>query len=509
MIRPGIISFVFTARRCYQHWYPPASVSSLYSYSSSIQPSIQSGHKTNSMELSAAGGGRGRGRRGRGGGRGIVNSHRRRLNTSNNTQQRRGGRGRRKAESPSIPSPGTSGCECHRSCISAGMNVYVVKKEDQRSGRETIGTVSRLLTKSSYHPRGIKVMLTNGVVGRVTRFPDDNIPRNDNDNIQKKKKRSLTDYLKEEEVDKHLSRVIEAAAAACSQVANELRSLPMLDDINEDSGGINVQGEEQKGMDVRANIIFLQKLNPVVASMVSEEEDIVVGTNGDMKYSIAFDPLDGSSNLDITSPTGSIFGIYRHKNNGANGSCFEIPARSSLVAAGYTVYSSATELVLAGIGKGVVGFSLDIEDDTFRCSRPNMVCPDRGPYYSLNEAREPDWPSGLRRWITDAKRGQTPSGYKYSARYVCSLTADVHRTLLKGGWAGNPRPHLRLLYESAPLAFILESAGGKGVDGVSNLLDIKPNSLHHRVSTFLGSKFDIDDLEAYGSIQQNSKSYDS
>ena len=501
---------MITTRRCYQHWYPPVSVSSLYSYSSLVQPSIQSNYRTVNMSLSAAGGGRGGrgGRRGRGGGRGIVNSHRRRLHTSNNQQRR----GRRRTESsPPIHHRQDSrpARECHRSCISAGMDVFIVKKEDQRSGRETIGTVSRLLTKSAYHPRGIKVMLTNGVVGRVTRFPADKGPRNNNDNIQKKK-RSLSDYLKEEKVEEDLSRVIEAAARACSQVSNELRNLPLLHDINEDGGDINVQGEEQKGMDVRANIIFLQELNPVVASIVSEEEeDIVVGTNSDMKYSIAFDPLDGSSNLDITSPTGSIFGIYRHKNNDANGSCFEIPARQSLVAAGYTVYSSATELVLAGLCKGVVGFSLDVEDDMFRCSRPNIVCPDRGPYYSLNEAREPDWPSGLRRWITDAKRGQTPSGYKYSARYVCSLTADVHRTLLKGGWAGNPRPHLRLLYESAPLAFILESAGGKGVDGVSNLLDIKPNNLHHRVCTFLGSKFDIDDLEAYGDIQQSSKNYES
>ena len=226
--------------------------------------------------------------------------------------------------------------------------------------------------------------------------------------------------------------------------------------------------------------------------MSEEEEDIIIG-NSDMRYGIAFDPLDGSSNLDVNAPTGSIFGIY-----GNNLRPFELPARQTLVAAGYTVYSSATELVLAGLGEEVVSFTLDTEDDTYRCSRSNIVCPERGPYYSLNEAREPDWPDGLRQWVHDAKRGQTPAGIKYSARYVCSLTADVHRSLLKGGWAGNPRPHLRLLYEAAPLAFIVEAAGGKGSDGMNDLLDLKPEGLHGRVCCFLGSKLDVEDLVANG-----------
>jgi fructose-1,6-bisphosphatase I len=388
--------------------------------------------------------------------------------------------------------------------------VYIVKKEDQRTGKETRGAVSRLLTKSSYHPRGIKVMLANGVVGRVTRFTDGDI----NNNIQlKKKKKSLSDYLKEEGVDEQLSSIVMAAASASSQIANELRNLPLLDDADDEEGGnINVQGEEQKGMDVRANKIFIQQLKPYVSLLVSEEEEDIVDGTKDRRYSIAFDPLDGSSNLDVTSPTGTIFGIYQRNNNvmgSSDSSSFGLPARQSLVAAGYTIYSSATEFVLAGLGKTVVGFTLDTEDNVFRCSRPDIICPDRGPYYSLNEAREPDWPDGLRQWVEDAKRGQTPAGNTYSSRYVCSLTADVHRTLLKGGWAGNPRPHLRLLYEAAPLAFILEAAGGRGIDGINNLLDIKPTNLHQRVPCFLGSKFDIADLEAYGDMQQKSKRYES
>lgn len=402
--------------------------------------------------------------------------------------------------------------------------MYVVKKEDQRTGKLTKGIVSRHLTKSAYHPRGIKVMLRGLIVGRVARFADnDAIGGSTADTVDTstagskgrnnssfKKTISLPDYLREEKVDKKLSLLVKAAASASIRVAKDLRQLPLLDCNAEliEGGNINVQGEEQKAMDVRANEIFMQQLKPVAASIVSEEEESIVAGDA-AQYAIAFDPLDGSSNLDVSAPTGSIFGIYNYQASDDGGQPFESPARQSLVAAGYTVYSSSTELVLAGLGSGgVVGFTLDDEDNTFRCSRRNMVCPERGPYYSLNEAREPDWPDGLRRWINDAKLGETPSGTRYSSRYVCSLAADVHRTIIKGGWAGNPRPHLRLLYEAAPLAFIMEAAGGAGSDGISNLLDIKPEGLHDRVCCFLGSKLDIKDLEKYGDVQQRSKTYE-
>ena len=175
------------------------------------------------------------------------------------------------------------------------------------------------------------------------------------------------------------------------------------------------------------------------------------------------------------------------------------------------MYSSSTELVIS-LGTETVGFTLDPAHestgaDAFRLSRAQITCPEFGPYYSLNEAREPDWPDGLRRWIRDAKSGATAAKSKYSSRYVCSLCADVHRTLLKGGWAGNPRPHLRLLYEAAPLAFVTEAAGGKGSDGTRNLLDIEPTGLHDRVSVFLGGLGDIEDLESYGDVQQAAQTY--
>ena len=128
-------------------------------------------------------------------------------------------------------------------------------------------------------------------------------------------------------------------------------------------------------------------------------------------------------------------------------------------------------------------------------------------YYSLNDAREPDWPEGLRRWVSDAKRGEVPSGTKFSSRYVCALVADVHRTLIRGGWAGNPRPHLRLLYEAMPLAHIAEACGGKASDGVRDILDIEPTGLHDRLPVFIGSAEDVAELVAYGDVQQGATAY--
>lgn len=190
-----------------------------------------------------------------------------------------------------------------------------------------------------------------------------------------------------------------------------------------------------------------------------------------------------------------------------------------LVAAGYSVYSSSTEFVLS-LGPsglhGCAGFTLDQSifhkgySDLVECfilSRPDMKCPSNGPYYSLNDGREPDWPNGLRQWIHDAKRGKTKSQTVFSSRYICSLCADVHRTLIKGGWAGNPRPHLRLLYEASPLAHVVEACGGRGSDGVRNLLDIQPKSLHDRTSVFIGSINDIFELESYGDVQQGVTTY--
>lgn len=201
---------------------------------------------------------------------------------------------------------------------------------------------------------------------------------------------------------------------------------------------------------------------------------------------------------------------------------FSQPGRN-LVVAGYALYSSSTELVMAlpvasTSESAVFGFTLNPRQRVgggtvkemaaaFQLSRREIQCPSFGPYYSLNEAREPDWPQGLKDWVSDAKRGQTTLGRTHSSRYICSLCGDFHRTLLVGGWAGNPRPHLRLLYEAAPLAFVVEAAGGRGSNGQMDLLDISPQGLHDRTCVFLGSTDNIEDLLSYKDIQQGSTSY--
>lgn len=339
----------------------------------------------------------------------------------------------------------------------------------------------------------------------------------------------LSSYLRsmEDQLGSELCEVVSCVANACENISMELarqplNSLRLEENDGSDDVRTNVQGEKQAKMDVLSNHIFKSHLEGEVAAMASEEEaDVIPGLRKDKQYSIAFDPLDGSSNLDTSIPTGTIFSISPHTPD----TPFSSSGRS-IVAAGYALYSSSTHFVLSLGPSGSLGavcFTLDprrqrgslLDSDidaqsssSFVLTRSPIVCPIHGPYYSLNDAREPDWPDGLRAWIHDAKRGSTPSGTTFSARYVCSLVADVHRTLLKGGWAGNPRPHLRLLYEAAPLAHVAEACGGKGSDGVRNLLDVLPRSLHDRVCVFVGSVGDVNELEEYGDVQQTPRRYD-
>ena len=368
---------------------------------------------------------------------------------------------------------------------------------------------------------------------------------------------SIREYLDNQidqgHIDRDLGSVLMGVAESCSEVSGLLKTHTL--DYNNDSDDsavtttVNVQGEQQKKMDVVANDVFVQTLKSVnsLVAMASEEEEAVIYTGNDpssnhddndnssvdkKSFEIAFDPLDGSGNLDVNLPTGSIFGIAETSASDGHRP-FSRPG-TALVASGYALYSSSTELVIS-LGKnhpdGVLGFTLvenlidngstndssleptpsaSSSSHTFVLSRKNIRCPAHGPYYSLNEAREPDWPDGLKRWISDSKRGHTTTQKLYSSRYVCSLCADFHRTLLQGGWAGNPRPHLRLLYEAAPLAHVVEAAGGSGSDGTQRLLEILPTTgLHDRVCVFLGSRDDIEDLESYGDIQQvQSKRYE-
>ena len=314
---------------------------------------------------------------------------------------------------------------------------------------------------------------------------------------------TLAEYLNDRSIVKDSIQDIIIIFAECSvQIASHLAVAA----IAGNSGSAattsnNPSGEVQKKMDVIANeLIKTTLLNcSSVAAIASEEEEDIIRSPASASAAlfVAFDPLDGSSNIDCASPTGTIFGIYEVPP----GQAYLCQAEGNMVGAGYILYSSSTEFVLR-IGSSTSGFTLQPSTGSFILTRRDIRIPATGSFYSLNDGRSADWPLGLFTYIEDIKNGRGRQRVRYSSRYVCSLVADVHRTLLYGGWAGNPRNHLRLLFEAAPLAYLLEGAGGKGTDGLVNLSSISPSDLHMRLPVFLGSPEDINELMSYGDVQQ-------
>lgn len=267
--------------------------------------------------------------------------------------------------------------------------------------------------------------------------------------------------------------------------------------------------DKPKPLDIVSNEIILSSLRKSgkVAVMASEEDDSPVWIADDAPFVVVTDPLDGSRNIDASIPTGTIFGIYNrleeidHLPVEEKAMLNSLQSGTRLVAAGYVLYSSAT-ILCTSFGSGTHAFTLDHSTGDFILTHPNMKIPPRGQIYSVNDARYFDWPEGLRQYIDTVRQGKGKYPKKYSARYICSLVADFHRTLMYGGVAMNPRDHLRLVYEANPLSFLVEQAGGRGCDGKTRILSIQPVKLHQRLPLFLGSSDDIEELESYGDVQQ-------
>ncbi len=213
------------------------------------------------------------------------------------------------------------------------------------------------------------------------------------------------------------------------------------------------------------------------------------------KYVVAYDPLDGSSNIDVNLSIGTIFCVLRVPDGGPPDGRALQPG-TKIVAAGYAVYGSATTLVLS-MGHGVHGFTLDPGVGEFFLSHPGIRCPEVGNTYSVNEGNSARWDDRVRKWAAWIKSEDGDHGLPYGHRYVGSLVADAHRTLLKGGIfaypadAKNPRGKLRLMYEANPMAFLFEEAGGAATDGIDRILDIVPRGLHDRTALALGSLRDV------------------
>lgn len=270
------------------------------------------------------------------------------------------------------------------------------------------------------------------------------------------------------------------------------------------TGNENVHGEKVKKLDIYAHEILIKAMDHgghfcVMAS--EEEEDIIhlppyqkIG-----KYVLLFDPLDGSSNIDANISIGTIFSIYKRISSG-NGpgtreDCLQ-PGYQQVVA-GYVVYGSSTMLVYtAGHGHGVHGFTLDPAFGEFLLSHDNIKIPKHGRIYSLNEGNYFSWPQGLKNYIKYLQSNLF-DGKPYQARYVGSMVADIHRTLLYGGifiYPGDKRNlkgKLRLMYECNPMAFIMEEAGGRATDGHKRILELQPEALHERTPAYIGSEEDV------------------
>jgi fructose-1,6-bisphosphatase I len=298
-----------------------------------------------------------------------------------------------------------------------------------------------------------------------------------------------------------LSTILNRLSLAARMLAAEIMRAGFVGKLGL-TGDTNVQDEQVRELDVISNDIVAQVMDhaPMVAGIGSEELADVYAMEGSEhgKYVLTIDPLDGSGNVDVDGAMGTIFGVYRRAPDRAGQPAelvdFLQPGRD-LVAAGYVLYGPSTMFVYSAGGE-VNGFTLDRSIGTFFLTHPNIRVPEGCGNYSVNEANESGWDNATRAMVAAFRQQKTECGPR-QARYAGALVADVHRTLLKGGiymyppTVAKPEGKLRLLYENAPLAWVVEHAGGAATDGTRPILDITPTALHQRTPLFIGSRGDV------------------
>jgi fructose-1,6-bisphosphatase I len=301
--------------------------------------------------------------------------------------------------------------------------------------------------------------------------------------------------------DRELVILMSSIQLACKYIATSVRKAGIAGLYGLD-GATNTSGDEVKKLDMLSNDVFINALknSKELSVMVSEEneEPIIVEDSLAGKYSIAFDPLDGSSNIDCNVSTGTIFGIYKKENEGRGTIKDILLPGNNLVCSGYCMYGSATMLVVTW-GKGVHAFTLDPSLGEFVLTTENVRIPDKPKtIYSCNEGNYVLWDEPTKKFVENCKNA---SPKPYSARYIGSMVSDVHRTLLYGGIFFYPadkkskKGKLRLLYEAAPMAFIMEQAGGRASTGTERILDLIPTTIHERSPIFIGCNRDMDAIE--------------
>lgn len=303
-----------------------------------------------------------------------------------------------------------------------------------------------------------------------------------------------------------------------AKVVNKKVNKAGLVDILGLAGETNIQGEEQKKLDVFANWRFIQsiKSSGQCCGIASEEDQEIITFDDDLaldgNYIVCMDPLDGSSNIEYNVSIGTIFSIYRRISPRGTKPVIEdfLQEGSKQVAAGYVIYGSSTMLVYT-TGSGVYGFTLDPSIGEFCLSNYNIKTPDSGVIYSINEGNYVKMPKGIQQYIKYCQVEDKETNRPYTARYIGSLVADFHRNLLRGGifiypeTQASPNGKLRLLYECNPIAFIAEQAGGMATTGSQRILDIKPAALHQRVPFIVGSK---DMVETCAQLKQQYQAED-
>ncbi|MFO1321701.1 MAG: class 1 fructose-bisphosphatase [Burkholderiales bacterium] len=327
---------------------------------------------------------------------------------------------------------------------------------------------------------------------------------------------TLTQFLIEEQrsrgvIEADLRLLIEVVARACKAIAVAIGKGSIADVLGS-ADTENVQGEVQKKLDVISNEILLQtnEWGGHLAAMASEEMDhpyAIPHRYPKGEYLLLFDPLDGSSNIDVNVSVGTIFSVLRCPDGANPEEKHFLQPGSHQVCAGYAVYGPTTILVLT-LGHGVHAFTLDREYGSFVLTQSNMQIPADTKEFAINMSNMRHWEPPVKRYVEELLAGKSgPRSKDFNMRWVASMVADVHRTLTRGGIFMYPRDarepgkpgKLRLMYEANPMAFIVEQAGGAATNGTRRILDVQPTALHERIAVFLGSRNEVERVTAYHS----------
>lgn len=329
------------------------------------------------------------------------------------------------------------------------------------------------------------------------------------------KRKSLSRYLIEQQrehgnIPNDLRLLLEVVSRACKLISHSV-SKGALGDVLGGAGTDNVQGEAQKKLDVISNEILLEanEWGGHLAGMASEEMETIYEIPNRFpqgEYLLVFDPLDGSSNIDINAPVGTIFSVMKKvdMDTHVDEEDFLQPG-SAQVAAGYAIYGPQTQLILT-TGNGTHCFTLDLELGSWILTKENMTIPKSTAEYAINASNERHWQAPVQRYVNELRAGDTgPLNKNYNMRWVAAMVADVHRILTRGGLFMYPFDErepdragkLRLLYEANPMSLLIEQAGGMATNGSQRILDIQPKGLHERVAVFMGSSEEVQRITDY------------